>query len=267
MRISTRLWFVAVYLLLNLSACFDHQLGGPFSPARLRLKTVQGAAINTTYTYDSQNRLATIAKADGSLGVFAYGDPDKHYVYTDTEKDFTYFILYPNPADKTTGEITRLPLTLSGTTFQADTYPLINSKLYQPTKLRYTTYSFDVSKRISSVYRYLSGPVGDNFAYAYPAENSIHEVLNYSGGHFTVSYKLDFDSKINPFYGLFDPDLDALEVFSRNNLVTTTLTSDPTPKVVTVYDYEYNAQGLPTKRTTKQGTNPDETLTFTYESY
>ncbi|WP_198175013.1 hypothetical protein [Spirosoma arboris] len=50
------------------------QVGFLVSSTPLRLKTVHGGSINTTYTYDSQNRLSTVSKADGSLAVIAYGD-------------------------------------------------------------------------------------------------------------------------------------------------------------------------------------------------
>ncbi|MBN8824014.1 MULTISPECIES: hypothetical protein [unclassified Spirosoma] len=268
MQTSTLSAIVALCLLLNLSSCLNHDSPESLAPVRLRLKNVQGNSVNTTYTYDNQNRLATITKADGSFGVFAYGDPDKKFVNTDAEKDFTYFILYSNPADRTTGEITRLPQTLNGTNFQADTYPLVNSKLFLSWKSRYTTYSFDANKHVTSIFRYSTAPTGDSYSYTYTGENITKNITRLSGGHFVSSYTFDYDDKINPFYGLLDPGLADIQAFSRSNVVTTAYTSEPSiPNPVTAYKYEYNAQGLPIKRTVKQGVNVGEVLTYTYESY
>jgi len=56
-------------------------------PVRLRLKQVDGVLadspfrIHTIYTYDSLNRLSTIARADSSFTTISYSNPDKQYIF------------------------------------------------------------------------------------------------------------------------------------------------------------------------------------------
>lgn len=76
--------------------------------------------------------------------------------------------------------------------------------------------------------------------------------------------KLEYDDKLNPFFGLMDPNIDPIQQFSRNNRVKFT---DNLTNTVTTYVYEYNQQGLPIKRTATRNENTLEVLTYTYESY
>ncbi|GAB4004722.1 hypothetical protein GCM10028808_02930 [Spirosoma migulaei] len=266
MRTSITPLVIALGFLVSLFACSDHRLGGSLSPVRLRLKTVAGGGLNTTYTYDSQNRLASISKADGSLGIISYGDPD--HKYSANGLDNTLFVQLPNPADQTTGAITLYPRNLDGTTFSATKYSLVNSR---PGNYRFQNYqyTFDANRHISTIYSVDPNvnPSGDFFTFTYTGENITRGAYSYVGGHFNAGvFAYEYDDKINPFFGLLDPDIDPLDRFSRNNRVKSSSSSfSNTP--VTTYEYEYSSQGLPTKRTTKQDGTIVSVLTYTYESY
>ncbi|MVM39906.1 hypothetical protein GO730_23685 [Spirosoma sp. HMF3257] len=259
---------VVLGLVVSLFACSDHRLGGSLSPARLRLKTVVGGGQNTTYSYDSQNRLATISKADGSLGVFSYGDLLEKYSYTFPGGQHTYFSEFPNAADRSTGLITPYPNVFDGTSFSVKRYSIINSNIGPLVADATFGYGFDASKRLTGYYKSNGNDdalfrVGIGVL-SYTGEN-ITKVYSASGRVTLKDVLLEYDDKINPFFGLMDPNIDPVQRFSRNNRVK--LNDTNLANGTTIYEYEYNQQGLPTKRTAKQGSTVIEVLTYTYESY
>ncbi|GAB4018539.1 hypothetical protein [Spirosoma koreense] len=246
-------------LSLSLFACTDHRLGGPSSPVRLRLKSVQGGSLNTTYTYDSQNRLARVTKADGSLRVYSYSTTDYPGV--------PLFKEYPNPADQTKGTATIYYSNgEAGSYTYARTRPLFNSEINFGATLR-TFYLYGNSNRITSVDHHLGEDItGINPAsFIYTGENIT--TANYNTFRFPDhDDTYVYDDKINPFFGMLDPDLSDVELFSRNNVTRIDYTSRQSqPSYMKTYAYDYNAQGLPIRRTTIQGGN--EVITYTYETY
>ncbi|QJD78946.1 hypothetical protein [Spirosoma rhododendri] len=271
---------LAVYLLLatGLFSCIDHRLGGPASPARLRLRSVQSVEQNSntnytyTYSYDSQNRPVSIDRVfngKNSLAVIAYGDPQLNYVNNASGANYTFYIEYPDPADKTQGQATPYPLPLDGVSFTVRRYYLLRGKVFSDIYDRTYQYTFDADKRISG---YLeigsSSPIDQNgYRYAYTGENITSEQFSTAAGHGvrgTATYT--YDAQPNPFFGLLDPAIDQTTRFSRNNITSVTYSTTSLPNVT--YAYEYNAQGLPTKRT---ATSPSGTtlgtIVYTYENY
>lgn len=259
MSISLKSFIVSVGLAMSLFACTDHRLGGVLSPARLRLKTAEAGSLNSTYTYDSQNRLATLSKNDGSLGVYKYDDVNK---YAELRQ-------YVNPADQTSGVHITFPYSFDGTDFTSTTYTF-NSYNYFGNTVDVARYSFDPNNKGHIIYvaRNTLSPGIDQRSYQYTGENITKR--RFSQGRILYGDKVyEYDNKINPFFGSTDPDIDDIQRFSRNNVVKTTLSppigTSGIPDQITVYEYEYNSQGLPTKRTIKQGGT--EVITYTYEAY
>ena len=126
-------------------------------------------------------------------------------------------------------------------------------------------YSFDANKRVTSFY------TSDNqnnqvsrvgSGYTYTGEN-ITGSTGFSGRTSLPGSVKEYDDKINPFFGLMDPNIDPVQRYSRNNFVKSE--SPGFPAFVSFYAYEYNAQGLPTKRT--ESGFRIEVTTFTYEAY
>lgn len=69
----------------------------------------------------------------------------------------------------------------------------------------------------------------------------------------------EYDNKINPFYKLVSPtNFD--EYFNPNNRIKSTLFDQDGNPYPTFYEYEYNAEGLPAKITTKTATGTFDML-------
>lgn len=261
---------IALCVALTFFSCSDHRLGGPLSPARLRLKSYTSGSATTTYTYDNQNKVATIASPDGSLGVFSYDAPDKQFVY---------FYEYPDPADRSKGRTTLYPVDFQPNIYTPGAYFNIGYQLFTvnpaslniPDANRYAdkrfNYSFDASKRLSGYY---TSDGSDNASsrsgsgYTYTGEN-ITGQTSAAGRTTFPSGAYQYDDKVNPFFGLMDPGVDPALRYSRNNRVRAEFTGRGYPDELRTYTYEYNAQGLPTKRT-ESGARTEVT-TFTYEPY
>lgn len=256
---------VVLCVALTLFACSDHRLGGALSPARLRLKSFTSGSNTTMYTYDNQNKVSTIARPDGSLGVFLYDDPSKKSIY---------FYEYPNPADKSKGTVTVYPTDLQPLTLPPGTY-LIVGKRYGTVGLAFInqvnltpdklfSYYFDANKRLASYSTSDGNNTGTSVQQTVPMftnENITQSDYSAKGAGLTTT-TLAYDDKTNPFFGLMDPSIDVIERYSRNNRVKTSV---PSYNELREYTYEYNAQGLPTKRTLTTG--GVEVTMFTYEAY
>ena len=260
MKLNFRVWFIAFAATLSLLGCTDHQLGGPSSPVRLRLKTVQDGSVLTTYTYDSQNRLAMITKADGGLSIYSYDDATRT----------TLVKQYPDPADQTTGFAALLPYSLDVAGAHTSYHSIVNSVIQNSPNDETIYYFVDAHKHVSTVNTQYGtgGVIGSYFSnYTYTGENITQESSEWRSLHLRdVVY--EYDDKINPFFGSNDPnigDIADLKRFSRNNVTKVTITSvSGLDDKTIVYAYEYNQQGLPMKRIT-QGSN--EVINYTYESY
>lgn len=261
MKLPYKIWLIGLGLVASLLACTDHRLGGVLSPAQLRLKTVSGL-LNNTYTYDSQNRLATISKPTGGLVVFAYDDVQK---YAELKQ-------FDNAADQTSGTRITFPYSFPNKDFSTTIYTFLGTipNYYNPVdEVRYTVDPLTPS-HVRSVTRYYNSSQRDVRVYQYTGENISKGTFSF--GRVSLGDKIyEYDDKVNPFFGSTDPDLDDIQRFSRNNVVKITSVYPPPPVVggypdeVITYNYEYNQQGLPTKRTTTRGGTG--VITYTYESY
>lgn len=235
--------------------------------------TSQNGGINYTYTYsyDSQNRPVSISRVvngTNSLAVIAYGDPQLRYVNTQPEANRTFYVEYPNPADQTQGQATLYPLPLDGVSFTVKRYSLLNGKVFYSIYDRTYQYNFDASKRISGFSDIgNSSPIDqNNYGYTYTGDNVTTEQFSTAAGHGvrgTATYT--YDGQPNPFFGLLDPAIDQTTRFSRNNITSVTYSTTSLPNVA--YAYEYNAQGLPTKRTATTNGTIVGTIAYTYENY
>ena len=216
--------------------------------------------MNTTYTYDSQHRPATITKADGSLSVYSYNEGTKT----------TQLNQYPDPADRTTGTAWVFPSNFGDfSPFIVRLYPITNSVISSPVAIRNETYELDASNHVTLVLR---GPgntsnsqSGINDGYTYTGEN-ITRGSTVNGRSILSTSTYEYDANINPFFGLTDPAIVNTQRFSRNNVVKETKVMSGSTDLIR-YEYVYNQQGLPTKRTTSVNDVVTETLTFGYESY
>lgn len=270
MKATFTTWLVSAGIILSVFACTDHRQSNP-SPARLRLKTVTTGASAKTYSYDSQNRLTTISRSDGSLGLFVYGDPEMKYVDREEDKNFTYYIDYPVASDQTKGEATQLPLGLGNSSFVGRVAPLFGSK-FSPDKIqpyRLVSYQIGDDKKLKSVTRVpvqSSNQIATD-TYGYTGENITDGRFTQAAGRFITSVTYSYDDKANPFFGLFDPGISETQRYSRNNFTLSTVTVPVISNPATSYTYEYNQQGLPTKVTTKDNSGNDVVTLYTYESY
>lgn len=251
-------WLLVLGLAMSLPACTDHRLGGSLSPAQLRLKTVSGS-LNRTYTYDSRNRLATATTAAGALDMYVY----------DEVQQSAQVKRFVNPADQTQGTRITFPYTFPNQNFTINYYSFSSTTAGLGNYVDQDQYAVNPSNptQVSSIRRYtLTNPLLDRRSYQYTGDNVTNE--GYSSGRIVnLNRVYEYDSNINPFFGSTDPDLTDIQRLSRNNVVKVT-TTDPVNaqySEVVSYSYEYNQQGLPTKRTTTQGGT--DVTTYSYESY
>lgn len=252
-------WLIGLGLITSLLACTDHRLGGVLSPVQQRLKTVSGS-LNSTYTYDSQNRLATISKPTGGLSTFIYDDVQK---YTEVRQ-------FANASDQANGTRTTFPYSFPNKDFTTTIYSFNNGATNYYSMIDEIHYTVDplTPSHLRSVTRYYYSTQRDVRVYEYTGDNITKGTFSF--GRVSLGDKTyEYDNKINPFFGSTDPDIDDIQRFSRNNVVKITSTYPPIaggyPDEVITYAYEYNQQGLPTKRTTTQGGTG--VTTYSYESY
>ncbi len=281
MQLNLSKSIIALLLAGSLFACTDHRLGGPASPARLRLQSLQSVTQSATltgtatylytYSYDSQNRPVSVNRTIAgvnSLAVIAYGDPQQKYtdVINDTR---TLYLEYPDPADQRGGTITPYPSMVNGTSFNTTKYGLFNAKIYTSTVVRNYFYTFNASQQLTEYSDAGNGTDVNTFKYTTTGNNITAEQYSYSAGRGDAgSASYTYDDKPNPLFGLMDPTISYTQRLSRNNVLTKTNASLRNfNSGLTTYAYEYNGQGLPTKRTATYNGSVIETLTYNYESY
>ncbi|WP_080240029.1 hypothetical protein [Spirosoma rigui] len=288
-----------------LAACSDH-LSPAVSPGststRLRIKNITlnlpgGLAKVSAFSYDDQGRLS---------GIKTYQTPDSTiseletsvYQY-DAQNRLTglrhQVILYPrgNP----TSPVEQYTYTYN------DAGQVSGIQYLNGFSLRFSYNS--ANKLVSSARQFLFSGVdqfgGDLFTFtgdnltALASRRSLP--LRGPSGEFESNVVFTHDDKVNPFYGMYvipapypagfvDMRFGTRQVetyfggienvlhLSRNNVLTkvanntTTIAGNATTSANTsVYQYEYNAQNLPTLRTTTTNSVLTETLRFAYESY
>lgn len=275
---TATLFLLVTLFATGLSSCLDHRLGGPASPARLRLRSLQSTTqtgANTftyTYSYDSLNRTVSIDRInDGQTGraVIVYGDPQQQYTFMANDTRILY-LDYPSPSNQQTGSITPYPANWQGANFSTSRYGVVGTKINTSVVIRSYEFSFDADKQPSSYVDRGSGPTDLNtFSYRSTNNNVTFEQYRYAAGRGdfgTATYS--YDNKPNPLFGLLDPSVDLIQRFSRNNvLIRDNASGRSNMSGITTYTYDYNTQGLPTKRTATYGGAVTETLLYTYESY
>lgn len=258
MRLKFTPYLLALAVAIGLLSCTDHRLGGVLSPAPLRLKTVSGF-LNSTYTYDGQNRLATITKATGALDVFVYDDGQQ----------FAQVRQFASAADQTQGIRLTFPYRFPNQDFLTTYYSFSSSTIGLGSQVDQTAYFVNPARptQLQGVTRNYLSSTRDVRVYEYTGDNITKGTFII--GRVTLGDRIyEYDDKINPFFGSTDPALDDLQRFSRNNVVKITPVAPPgggPASPVISYSYEYNPQGLPTRRTTTQGSS--DVSTFLYEPY
>ena len=90
------------------------------------------------------------------------------------------------------------------------------------------------------------------YTFVWEGDNTIQIAINENGGTAPTDYT--FDDKKNPLYGLFEADFytDFEDVFSANNVLTSTMVIDYAGINLTTiftYEYEYDDKGYPVKST------------------
>lgn len=268
---------VFTLLCLGFVSCTDTDR---VDPVRLRLKQVNGTLadspfrINTTYTYDSLNRLSAIARADSSFTTISYNNPDKQYIF---------YVDY-NGNDRTRGALTLIdPYKLDQTTIRGLQYyfggkfnpEATTTSLYNGTGIALKThfndfiYTLDTTSKHLIQYSSFIPPHHDKYSksdYVYTKDN----ITLATNTYFVASTDLIqskseisyvYDTNPNPFSGLFDLNIAPEFRFSRNNVTKRlqgNLTSD--------YTYVYNQQGLPVKRTEIRN-GSTYVINYSYEEY
>ena len=288
-----------------LAACSDH-LNPSVSPGstttRLRVKTLRlelpnGLAKVSAITYDGQGRLS---------GIKTYQTPDSTvaeletsvYQY-DAQNRLTglrhQVTLYPRGNSFSPVEQYTYTYNEAG---QVSGIQYLNGFSL--------TFSYNsANKLVSSRRQFLFSGIdqfgGDLFTFTgnnLTLLNSTRTLpLRGPSGDFKSDVTFTHDDKVNPFYGVYvipapypagfvdmrsstrtvDTYFGGIENvlnLSQNNVLakvannTTTIAGTPTSSTNTsVYQYEYNAQNLPTLRTTTTNNALTETLRFAYESY
>lgn len=315
--ILTPRYFICLLTLTMLLACSDHRIPAvsPGSSAtRLRVKTITqtiglhnnqlkissfgydtqgrlssilafqipdssaGAVERNTYQYDAQNRLIQHQRII-TRPLFFKGTIERHQFSYNTAgqlAEITYF----NDTDLPGSPI--LTFTASPQ-FTASNKLQSNQKLLNPTFIR-GPFS-DVRLRGDFL---LSNIIytGDNLT-AYHSQRIGNDV----GSFISITdsdQKLTYDTKINPFYGLYVipipvgsiidvrnngyfnqsyyGGLDNLFNLSRNNVLSVETSNAPS---LTTYEYTYNAADLPISRTTRSSFSNFivEKISLDYESY
>ena len=277
--------------LVGLLSCQDHRIPDPTPGAgRLRVKTItqelpDNKAVISAFQYDGQGRLSTILAyqtPDSSVApvektVYQYDSQNR---LTQVNRDFirrgSYterYTLNYNSAGQLAG-IGQSPSQFGvGLQYGSDNRLSGFSKGFSTGGLTYNqngTFTF----------------TGNNLTYS-----TIHTRFIRLGEprplvDATANTTYAFDTKINPFYGVFiipapgvfgpNPIFGNIEPYytyyggidnflnaSQNNVLSAVTEGGTT----TLYSYTYNAANLPTKRVTATGSSVTETLYIEYEAY
>ncbi|QJD80057.1 hypothetical protein [Spirosoma rhododendri] len=235
--------------------------------ARLRIKSVGTESRKTVYSYDSQNRLASIISADGNRVECIYGDNEKRYLDirlyyglgdygTTTQWPYDY----PNPT--------------SGSSRQGIVRQIKNGKVDSTWNGITNGISYSLTTDNLYITMWLGPPPGNtsglqHFRYSYDGRNLTRQYFNYVNNPIYIT-SYEYDDKINPFYLSIAPTISETARFSYNNVTKISISQTPyqaTPvSSLTTFSYEYNSRGLPVRRTaTTDGKS--STVDYTYETY
>ncbi len=260
---TLRLSLLLLLLAGSFWSCTDHR-NSPLAPQRLRLKATDNNIAQTgvfadyqgrtEYTYDQMGRQATVLRPGFSRAVFTYDDQNRVTGYvnrseTSTETHRVEF-LYTAGAN---GIRTR-------TYFGTNIDPSERGEI-----------ALDATGRVVSTFTG-DGVTLNTAGYQYTGDN-ITSILA-RGLRTEFTYGFQFDNKPNPFFGLITPDFryelsriyydDVIQRSNRNNVIQYSEAFFSSVLSTTELEYDYNAQGLPTKMRVKG--QPGE-LVFTYEAY
>ncbi|MBC7570751.1 MAG: hypothetical protein H7319_13580 [Spirosoma sp.] len=231
------------------------------APVRLRLKSTENSLRGsyysykgrTEYTYDQDNRQATVYRPSNTKTIFTYDDQGRCQQYVSIV------------------EISGLEIARAKFTYLPNN-DVLKGIFIGGLDLGSIRYYRDGSKRTIG-YNLEGGNFPDSATYQF-TDNNITKIRELNSGPATI-YTLVYDDKPNPYRKLIIPEFgDGLYVYpnyevlqlSQNNVtsITRSAESGSTFTLTEIYEYNYNAQGLPTKVRIKG--QPGE-LVFTYESY
>lgn len=291
--------FKIVFLTIMLVGVLSFKNHCTYGPGRLRIKSITGNKPylkNTisVFQYEEHGRLSTVTSyqiPDSSSGTiekssYQYNSQGqliefKKRVFLHEGSMKEYFVLFTYTYDSE-GRIS------SFTSFHSN-----QGRGRQFTK----TFKYDLLNRISGSAITPTLPEHNELRYkqfndlAYTGDNvtsnmyseSHYEGTTISSGYGKIIYA--FDTNVNPFYGFpiipapgsFSGQFyefysfDNLLSLSKNNLLSIKLDNENKSTNMYVstitYAYTYNAQKMPTSRTTTINGKTDEKLTFVYESY
>ena len=297
-NVRLRIYLFGLLAAFTLNACQDHRLG-PIapgsSPTRMRVKSLTVDYPNNTnriiaFTYDMQGRLSSL---------LAYDSPDSNVTWVEKTR-FQYDaqnrlaleqyqrIARPNSifgpitdqhqfSYNTAGRVTEIRYSSAFNAKPGQTIIDLVS-LNDPNTLRLIGYPrYNAANQLSGlrkIYYSQQQPTTletDN-TYSYTGMNltfaNVLTTSNQGTSPFSrqEQYGLTYDTKVNPFYGVYmipkffggiADTFQSLNTLSPNNIMTLGGIS---------YRYEYNAANLPTVRYTYSD-KLVETLRFSYEVY
>ena len=260
---TLRLSLLLLLLVGTFWSCTDHRTS-PLAPQRLRLKATDNSIAKTgnapdyqgrtEYNYDQTGRLASVFRPGSNRAIFTYDDQNRVAKYinsseTSAETHRVEFLYTPGSNDVQTR-------TYFGTNISPNQRGFI---------------SFDANGRVVNMSTG-DGVTLNTDGYQYTSDN-ITSIIE-RGLRTEYNYVFQFDNKPNPFYGLITPDFryeldriyydDVIVRSNRNNIIAYSEAFFNSVLATIEFEYDYNAQGLPTKMRVKG--QPGE-LVFTYEAY
>lgn len=248
MNANLRIFLTGMLLTCSLLACTDHRLR-PLSPLNLRLKTVEKVGgLTTTFTYGQGNRVESYSRSNGDRGLFSYDAQSRYSRYE-----------IPSMQNPGLFEYARFTYYTGSNAFDVGFYTSNGASENNFETLKYTV---DGNKHITGFSNGGSTSYRQQ-TYQYTGDNITTAIFTVGRTQETRVY--EFDNKPNTYYGLIVPGVEDFLTYSRNNVTKETYVAQDGRQIVTAeYVYEYNAQGLPTKVTNKDGSGE---VRFTYESY
>lgn len=257
---------VVVSLLVGLAACTDHlQPTEPTSQpqTRLRLKrtvsTSPGFPGTTEFVYDQQGRQTA----------FIYLGDRADFTYNAASRLSSILFAYQTTVD-ITGEQTLFSYNDAQRQVRSTLSLLttVNGQYTPSSQLKTSTYTFDTSfnKPVSLVDSSRNPATVSTTTYTFTGDNLTRTRNQSSSQPNQTAFDYSYDDKPNPFYGLIGPGITDARRFSRNNVAKTVVTNGlgtaTESQSQLMIQYEYNAQGLPTRAVA----GPTQ-LTYEYETY
>lgn len=199
---------------------------------------------------------------------------------TNKDPDETYTSVYTYNSDKKlVKEVQTSSNLIYETTYSYDNGKLIAKKrvakntnnTYKERHLDYSyTYSDNTITETEKSYEMVNG-VEENIyiktiTYTIENNNLVKKVVQYSTN--TTTYDYVYDTNNNLYYQGFiksiSPDYFTNEDFSKNNITKETVNRNGVTSFVAEYIYEYNANGYPIKKTTKEDSKVTDIEEYEY---